>query len=48
MFVLSIDPGFTYIAYTILKNNEILDIGIKEFYTNDFYNSIREYIQEIP
>ena len=47
MFILSIDPGYNYIAYAILKNNEILDIGIKEFYTNDFYNSIREYIEEI-
>ena len=47
MFVLWIDPGFTYIAYTILENNEILDIGIKEFYTNDLYKSLREYIEEI-
>ena len=47
MYTLSIDPGFNYVAYSKLNNSLILDIGIKEFNKNDFYNSIREYIEEI-
>ena len=47
MFVLSIDPGHSYCAYAILNDNIIIDIGIREFFSNDFYKSLREYIEEI-
>ena len=47
MYTLSIDPGHSYCAYAILNDNIIIDIGIREFFSNDFYKSLREYIEEI-